>query len=105
MDPANENESLKKLTASAMLALSETAEEELARDFEALKVRLDAVVRSEAASGKPAEGPIHAEPHAVLTPEEAERRAAGHVQIASGRALLGQADCFDGVYAAVPRVV
>ncbi len=96
---------LGKLTSSAMLALSSEAEEELARDFSALKVRLDAVVRSDAASGQPAEGPIHAEVHPVLPPEEAEKRAAERERRTWGRELLRQADRFDGTYAVVPRVV
>ncbi len=96
---------LGKLTASAMLSLSEEAEGKLARDFLALKERLDAVVRSDAASGKPSEGPIHAEAHRVLSPEEAEREAGGRAAEASGKTLLRQADRFDGTYAVVPRVV
>lgn len=96
---------LGKLTASAMLALSSEAEEELARDFSALKERLDAVVRSEAASGEPAAGPIHAESHTVLTPEEAEKHAPDPAGRITGRDLLRQADRFDGIYAVVPRVV
>ena len=96
---------LGKLTSSAMLALSPEAEGELARDFSALKVRLDAVVRSEAAAGQPAEGPIHAEIHLVPPPEEAEKRAAERVCRSWGRELLRQADRFDGTYAVVPRVV
>ena len=96
---------LGKLTASAMLALSSEAEKELARDFSALKERLDAVVRSEEAAGQPAAGPIHAEPHPVLPPEEAEKRAAERESGKWGRDLLRQADRFDGTYAVVPRVV
>ena len=100
-----ERAELAKLTASAMLVLSGEAGEALAADFEALKERLDAVVRSEAASGEPAEGPIHAEPHTVLSPEEAEKRAPDPAGRITGRELLRQADRFDGTYAAVPRVL
>ena len=96
---------LGKLTSSAMLALSPEAEGELDRDFSALKVRLDAVVRSEATSGQPAEGPIHAGIHPVLSPEEAEKQAAERARRSWGRDLLRQADRFDGTYAVVPRVV
>ena len=96
---------LGKLTASAMLSLSDEAMGELARDFSELKERLDAVVRSDAASGQPAAGPIHAQAHRVLPPEEAEQRAEGETAGASGKALLRQADRFDGTYAVVPRVV
>ena len=98
---------LKKLTASAMLALSEEAEAELARDFEALKERLDGVVRSGAASGDPAEGPIHAGVHRVLPPDQAEEKAAERppVPCARGKSLLSQADRFDGTFCVVPRVV
>ncbi|MBE6726142.1 MAG: hypothetical protein E7576_13285 [Ruminococcaceae bacterium] len=98
---------LKKLTASAMLALSPEAEKELARDFEALKVRLDGVVQSEAASGEPAEGPIHAGVRRVLPPDQAEEKAAERppVPCAKGKSLLSQADRFDGTFCVVPRVV
>ena len=96
---------LGKLTASAMLSLSDEAMGELARDFSELKERLDAVVRSEAASGQPAEGPIHAGIHPVLSPEEAEKQAAERACGSRGRDLLRQADRFDGTYAVVPRVV
>ena len=96
---------LGKLTASAMLSLSDEAMGELARDFSELKERLDAVVRSDAASGQPAAGPIHAEAHRVPSPEEAERTAGQKKAEASGKALLRQADRFDGTYAVVPRVV
>ena len=100
----------KKLTDSAMLALSPEAAEELARDFDALRIRLDAVVRSDAAGGEPPEGPIHTENHEVSLPEEAEKRAEdaereGGAKEGRGRILLCQAAGFDGVNLTVPRVV
>ena len=98
---------LRKLTASAMLALSPEAEAELAREFEALKERLDGVVRSDAANGEPAEGPIHAGARRILPPDQAEEKAAERppVPCAKGKSLLSQADRFDGTYNIVPRVV
>ena len=98
---------LKKLTASAMLALSGEAEEELAREFEVLKERLDGVVRSDAANGDPAEGPIHAGVRRILLPDLAEEEAAERppVPCGKGKSLLSQADRFDGTYSIVPRVV
>lgn len=98
---------LKKLTASAMLALSPGAEAELARDFEALKERLDDVVRSEEARCDPAEGPIHAGVRRILPPGQAEETAARRspVSCEKGKPLLAQADRFDGTYNIVPRVV
>ncbi len=95
----------KKLVDSAMLALSPAAEEELARDFDALKERLDTVVRSEAAQGDAPAGPIHAAPHRVLPPEEAEKQPRKDPGDVRGSALLLQADRFDGTFAAVPRIV
>ena len=110
-DPAAERTAMrKKLTDAAMLALSPEAAEELARDFDALRIRLDAVVRSDEAAGDPPEGPIHTQIREVSPPrdaevlakmtEEARRAAEGR-----GRTLLGQAAQFDGVYGVVPRVV
>ena len=104
-ETGEEKEALrKKLTEAAMLALSPEAARELARDFDSLRVRLDAVVRSEAAAGTPCEGPIHTEDHIVLPPEDAPAEART-AQEGRGRALLSQAARFDGVYAVVPRVV
>ena len=95
----------KKLTEAAMLALGPEAARELARDFDSLRVRLDAVVRSEAAAGTPCEGPIHTEDHKVLPPEAALAETGSGKGEGRGRALLSQAARFDGVYAVVPRVV
>ena len=95
----------KKLIDSAMLALSPAAEDELAREFETLKERLDTVVRSEAAQGEAPAGPIHAGIHRVLLPKDAEERSAEDPQSVRGSALLRQAERLDGNFAVVPRVV
>ena len=97
-------EAQRKLTASAMLALSPAAEEALARDFAGLKEGLDAVVRSEAAAGPSPAGPLHTEKHRVLRPEDAAASARENGD-GRGRQLLEGAARFDGTYAVVPRVV
>ena len=95
----------KKLTDSSMLALSPEAESALARDFAALRERLDTVVRSDAAQGLPPAGPIHTERHRVLPPGEAAGQFPPADGEGRGRELLKGAARFDGACAVVPRVV
>ena len=103
-NPESELSVRRSLTEGAMLALTPEAEEALSRDFAGLKDRLDAVVRSKAADGTPPAGPIHAEPHRVLPPQEAEKRQ-GNPTDPRGAFLLGQAARLDGTSVAVPRIV
>ena len=58
------------LTEMAMLAPDSEAGAELAEDFRRIRQRIDRVVRSPIAGGTPPDGPIHAEEHTVLLPEE-----------------------------------
>ena len=92
------------LTEMAMLAPDSEAGAELAEDFRRLRQRIDRVVRSPIAGGTPPDGPIHAEEHTVLLPEECGADD-GDTTEQSREILLGGSARYEEPYITVPRIV